>query len=572
MSTLLRQRANGLPRQNGVVLLAFLLIFIVGTTFTLIAGLNRQSAQANQQQQTALALAEAKATLIGYAATYPDNINPASGPGYLPCPDVTNDGEPRTACALATDTHVGRLPWNYLGIGNLRDGSGERLWYAVADNFRYSPQLVPLNSDTLGQLTVDTTMTDIVAVIIAPGTPVGAQAGRAAAPNDRTNYLEDDNADADVGFVTQAAGVFNDRVAIITRAELMVAVERRVLGEAANALNNYRQDPDRDAVPGPLAFPWLSPFADPTDSPFDQFIGPFDGVVGTFEGHLPVHTAGQNILAPFQVSWALTSITNDDPTGVAPPILPCVSNSGCIDPVAGPLLSPIIANTLNGDNCVWVAKDVINCTVSQPLNAPNWRQYVFTFNNPAVAATLSPPAVGGLRMRHFNLSGTNTIGQIDVSDWSPGPVELGRRVITTDAGTFDLLNIPYDLDPNAGQNEIAQWFIANNWHHHIYIGYEARPLPLTVPGDLTVCAVGVDCLTVCSSGVNCPADAAPAIITNARAVAITAGIELPAQLGNRPSAILGDYFDLENALTADRIFHNQSSGPLFNDQVRVVLP
>ena len=571
LSRALRQRLNYPPRESGVVLLAFLLVFIVGTTFMLVVGLNESVSRVDQQEQTALALAEAKATLLVYAASYPDNVNPASGPGYLPCPDVTNDGEPRAACALATNSHVGRFPWKYLNTADLRDGSGARLWYALSDNFRYSLQLSPLNSDTPGQLVVDGNA-DIVAVIYAPGAPVAGQAGRAAAPNDRTNYLEDDNADADVTFVTQAAGDFNDRAMIITRAELMQAVERRVLGEAATILNNYWQDPDRDAVPGPPAFPWLSPFADPTASTFD-------GVAGTVEGHLPIHLAGELITTPYQATWSLpTAVTT--PGGAFPPDVNCVVDNTCfgLNDAFWGIPMPAVVSAANA-TCNWTSRDVVNCTATTPLLAPWVRQYWFTFNDPSVIATLSPPTTVNPRMRNFNLTSPFAAAlpsAIVVIDWQPGVSIAGWSTLditTGTAGNFNLVNVPYELDVN--QNEIPPWFTLNNWHHHVYIGYEARPLPATVPGDLSVCVAGADCLTVCTSGANCPADAAPPLITNARALAITAGMTLAGEDRSPAGGSLADYFDGENSIVEvlpPSIFDNQNRGPLFNDQIRVVLP
>ena len=49
---------------------------------------------------------------------------------------------------------IGRLPWKTFGLPDLRDGSGERLWYALSPNFRDNPSVSPLNSDTRGSITV----------------------------------------------------------------------------------------------------------------------------------------------------------------------------------------------------------------------------------------------------------------------------------------------------------------------------------------------------------------------------------------------------------------------------------
>ena len=56
-----------------------------------------------------------------------------------------------------SNVYIGRLPWRTLGLPDLRDSSGERLWYAVSRQFARNPTCMPncpLTSDTLGQLTV----------------------------------------------------------------------------------------------------------------------------------------------------------------------------------------------------------------------------------------------------------------------------------------------------------------------------------------------------------------------------------------------------------------------------------
>ena len=82
--------------------------------------------------------------------------------------------------------------------------AGQGLWYALSDNFRNSPKLEPLNSETEGQLSVDGN-NDIVAVIIAPGAPIGNQSRDPADTNILTeisNYLETENNDLDLDFIS----------------------------------------------------------------------------------------------------------------------------------------------------------------------------------------------------------------------------------------------------------------------------------------------------------------------------------------------------------------------------------
>lgn len=243
-------------RQAGSALLAILLVGIVAASFILVSKLNSSVRQYVRQSTSSKTLAEARAALIGYAVNYPEH-HPGEGPGYLPCPDINNNGSAGGSCSLGGGTSLGRLPWKTLEIEELRDHVGERLWYAVADNYKNNPKvLASLNPDSPGNFSVNGN-NDIVAVIIAPGEPVGSQ-DRGSNPLDVNNYLEDDNADLDADFVTRASGEFNDQVVFITRDELIDVVQKRVLGDVKHVLLDY------ESVYG--AYPWLTPFGDPRAS------------------------------------------------------------------------------------------------------------------------------------------------------------------------------------------------------------------------------------------------------------------------------------------------------------------
>ncbi len=85
----------------------------------------------------------------------------------------------------------GRLPWRTLGLADLRDADGERLWYAVSPNFRDYASQVLINDATAGTLSVSgaSNLNDVVAIVFAPGAPVGAQSRDGAAnQNNVVNY------------------------------------------------------------------------------------------------------------------------------------------------------------------------------------------------------------------------------------------------------------------------------------------------------------------------------------------------------------------------------------------------
>ncbi len=251
--------------QQGAALLMFMLILVMASSYTLLTKMKASTKPHLRQEATSKVLAEAKQALIGYALTYPEN-NAGFGPGYLPCPDRNNDGYINAGpCASSTGTTIGRFPWRSLGVREMTDSSGARLWYVLSDNYRNSPKVNDsggfMNSDNAGQLTLDGTG-DIVALIISPGEPVGNQnrdISEIDIPDEIANYLEAGNADItaplDVSYTTSNAGDFNDKVIAVTRQELMAVIEKRILGEVGTVLSGYIDDYG--------AYPWLSPFENP---------------------------------------------------------------------------------------------------------------------------------------------------------------------------------------------------------------------------------------------------------------------------------------------------------------------
>src|SRR5574343_194927 len=190
-------------RQRGAALLLFLLVRLGIGAALFFATWNRSAGRLAQERQTQNALNQAKQALIAYATSvYPSgNVRP----GDLPCPDADNDGKKGLSCGNASGitgqaARLGRLPWKSLGLPDLRDGSGERLWYAVSNNFKENTRQLPLNSDTSGSIRfVDSDgniVPDVIAVIIAPGPPLqrlnaaALQDRTAAGENTATNYLD----------------------------------------------------------------------------------------------------------------------------------------------------------------------------------------------------------------------------------------------------------------------------------------------------------------------------------------------------------------------------------------------
>lgn len=282
--------------QHGATLIVMLLILITGTSILLLSTLSSARMQNARAKITADALAQAKEALIAYATTVALTPAGSKRPGNLPCPDTNNDGIAETACGNASGStgqnlRLARLPWKTLGLPDLRDSSGERLWYAVSSNFKNNTPAAILNSDTLGSITVRDAAGNIiqngcttyglpncpypgsadaafgtgaVAVIIAPGavltrqTTNTAQDRSAAGMNTASNFLDvatingtaQDNQNfmdfsSIDGFIQgriqdgNGNGILNDQLLVITQEQLMASIQKRVAAELRQCLNEY---------------------------------------------------------------------------------------------------------------------------------------------------------------------------------------------------------------------------------------------------------------------------------------------------------------------------------------------
>src|SRR5438034_8832924 len=153
-------RAN--ERGAALVVAALILLAVVG--IVLAAELAALAGGGARDRVTERSLAQAREALIAYAVDRP--ITESVGPGYLPCPDLDDDGWAEATCGSQNGDsgqaeRLGRLPWKTLGIPDLRDGHGERLWYAVSSKYKgllncgVSRACLDMTPDTaLGTITV----------------------------------------------------------------------------------------------------------------------------------------------------------------------------------------------------------------------------------------------------------------------------------------------------------------------------------------------------------------------------------------------------------------------------------
>lgn len=245
--------------------MVMLVILIIGATAMLVSSLNSAAPQLARGMSSTNALAQAKEALIGYAITYSNthtNVN-----GFLPCPDQgqnsTQDGTANSTCAITDISAIGKLPWKSLGLQPLRDGSSECLWYAVSGTYKNSPDTDLMNWDNNGLFQImapdgvnflagSSAENQPVAVIFAPGSPIGAQSRTPAtnAPSCGGNYTASNYLDNDTihginnavtsttantvtqfvnGSVKDSSGteIVNDRLLFITREELFNAIKKR---------------------------------------------------------------------------------------------------------------------------------------------------------------------------------------------------------------------------------------------------------------------------------------------------------------------------------------------------------
>jgi len=215
---------------RGVALILLLALLSVGALYFIVDQVSVSELRRKRDDTTTKALAEAKAAIIGWAIA-----NPAL-PGRLPCPeDVSKIGTGLEGQALANCSNanlsIGRLAWRTLGAGQLLDGHGEPLWYALSPGFRSAP----INTNSLAQLSLNGVANAAVAIVFAPGPPLAGQSRTplsASSPPLLTDYLDLANNDGNSAFVsTGNASAFNDTLSFISTQELLTAVAGRIAGE-----------------------------------------------------------------------------------------------------------------------------------------------------------------------------------------------------------------------------------------------------------------------------------------------------------------------------------------------------
>lgn len=300
--------------QHGYVMLALMAILGVAAITVYVSSLNATMIHNDQARKTNIALAIAKQALIAHAAAN------TAHPGALPCPDlitnvagtnVPDDGIADDVVATDCPSYIGRLPWRTLGLPDLRDADGERLWYALSANFRQ-----PANAATLGSLTVTGALAanSVSAIVFAPGNALGDQGFQQRSAGNRntwSNYLESYKGANPVD--TCAANstthrclsdnrLYNDQLALITPADVFSVVERRVAREIALALQKYFASAP---TTGTLPLPGQAQTAAGVVVAYPAMAAPPPPVPAVLSGYIPTDNAALNPFLPawFDISW-----------------------------------------------------------------------------------------------------------------------------------------------------------------------------------------------------------------------------------------------------------------------------
>ena len=572
------RRGESVPLQRGFALIALLALAALISAFVIASTLNFTSAGiSNEREDRSMsALRKAKTALIAYAANEQWQTGGATPfqPGALPCPDKDNNGIaedhefPQKPCN-APVKRIGRFPWRTIGADDLRDASGESIWYAVSAGFlKNTPSYSNIiNSDTPGQLTVNGSApaSNVVAIVFAPGGAIQGQMRSPANLNNPASYLEQFDNITYATFTSTAlpSAINNDRLLIITQADLMAAVEPIV---AANI--------ERDIKPAIQAYStvWSGafPFAVPLGAGPSATQSAYTGQAGQTEGLLPITNSptlltwrpasvsvqqingGTGNLAsvpPVQISWSCsmpnppTQFTcqidysgTSDPSNDRPAIQmqAVLENAALSFPKA---LTLFDASMLNHDS------DPV------PVFDPPFGQWSGSSSPTTFPVTVDHiPAADGSGLVRFR-------GRLQNAG-SPFGGTGGRVFITVPVPGY--LSVTNSGDPTIG------WFITNQWHRQTFFAVS----PGFAPGGGGACSLlpatppPPSCLKV---------DNLPSPTNNKRAILVFAGRALNGS--PRPSGTLADYLEGQNSTQGDFTYEHRVGTPTaINDRVVVVSP
>jgi type II secretory pathway pseudopilin PulG len=574
--------------QRGFALIAILALAALISAFLIASALNRSATDVSNErnQRTMDALRQAKNALIAYAANeqwqYYKNPPPPPPsntgyfqPGALASPDMDNDGDADFVWGSNAASQLGRLPFKTLGIDDLRDASGERIWYALSHDFRKlqcsggatPPNCTIINSDTQGQLTVigSTPATQVVAVLIAPG---AAFAGQNRPSNTASDYIEGSNLADAVNYVftsqTVPSSTFNDRVLVITQAELMAAVEPIVAARIQRDIAPLAQTYLTKWGAYPFAMPFASPPASNTA---------YKGATNQKAGLMPLTDD------PTWFTWASATATQ-----ILPPITstdagsPTVTSSSC-SINASPLQAVCHVEYCCDDNDrpdIKIQIFLQNANTSfgdipSPFTAPE--NFTIARNGGGSVSNQGSP-FGQWSSRGPVVPTTTFATQTAVVAQTGVLTYIARLQNHDDMNGGATITIPLPTpkylpitSSDPGVNPNGYWFIANQWYRQAYYavspGYVSGGVPFGNPASCTSLPPTPSCLTV---------NNLPPVNNNKQVILVLAGRALNGSA--RPSGTLSDYLENVNLTGAGTlVYENRAGNPTtINDRVVVLSP
>lgn len=529
------------------------------------------------------AMQEAKAALIAWSASQAWTTGSTDQPGSLPCPDTDNDGL-ADLTGNACTSQVGRLPWKTIKSQDFRDASGEILWYALSANFRNYSGVTVVNSDVQGQLTLYSdqtstttpTLSNVIAILLAPGTTVSGQTRAptdSVALNNVANYLEGRNAGVTGNYTDtpQSPAIypdsFNDRLLPVTHSDLFSVVEPAVAARIERDIKPYLTSYYTQWT----RFPFPSLFAttgNPAGSPGNPgtsgagttraqsaFLG---GTTATTGGLLPVtnataswNAAGTTITLTGGTAASISGVSCSTFTTAAIQYLRCDFNINPVFTTSCPISG---GSTWCMYNPSFRVDGFIPNAGLSFVDKPDFVTYPVTVTNASglttrvMTSTSQTNSLAATGVGTISFAGTHTRS-------STSSAARAMRVTIPGVTISALTN---SNDANAG------WFISNEWYRQLYYAVSPGYLP-GGSGSCTPLPATPSCLTVNSLPTSY------AQTTDKRAILVLGGRSLNGT--SRPSSSPGNYFEAENTTPADYIFaHSSGNATSTNDRVIVVAP
>jgi hypothetical protein len=531
--------------QRGVAMMVLIVVLVMGATYFILRSVNASTTRADRHRVTQEALIRGKEALIARAVA-DDNR-----PGSLPCPDTDDDGSAELFVGNDCPSYIGRLPWKTLDLPDLRDASGERLWYALSSSFRDDTSAQPINSNTVGTLTITgpQAATNVAAIVFSPSQTIrrsngvsqsrGCTGGSCDATGKCTstpasltpkcnvvNHLDLVSGTSDTTFASaEESNTFNDRLIPILSDDIMPLVEKRAGRELAQKLRDHF-----DAWSSPPAvanttftgfkgfYPWPATFNDPSvASP---------GVTNTTAGLLPFNASS--------AVWTSATSSLGACSGINTTQIVCSGLMFCINFPAFSFVIP----------CVLTVSGRVSNVSTAFLDPPG-----------ASAVTISGSGIGTVSSTWTLNKGVAATQSTQNLDFSLGN---GSFLPGVDSWISLFMTVTVNA-PAASAWTSSSWLATNGWNQ---VSHYALSPDYSLPGtNPASCAT---CVTISNTS--------PPSNSN-QAVVITAGRALSGQTARPPStASLNSYLENGNTNPSDLALEKNLRTPAFNDQLTVVRP